>query len=440
MDFPAPVILAAGMISLLIVHPTLAQNSSADYVLGPYTGNQGGADATPLEILNSEDLVLAAQTDVEGVFGGEFSGESDGYGIGIDLYSTPEFASGIVVRGERVAMKFGGFVKADFIYDFDPIDATDSFITTTIPIGAPDRTNARFHARSTRFSFDTRWVSEVDTVRFFIEGDFFSDGDRYRLRHAYGEVGSLLVGKTWTAFHHTGASPRTLDFEGSVSSVNRRQAQARWTQPIFDEDLTLALSVEDARFIVEAPVGLTGDPRTPSPDFVIRLRLDRDWGQFQIANLYRVGGFQPTGGPVRTGFGWGFNFSGVALLGQCTQAYYQIVFGDGIGSYRGLPDVAPTAADASGVLGTFAWMVGITHNWTEQLSSNFTYAENSVDNTPFQAPDDVHRTTYLAANLIWSRLDRVDVGIEYLYGTLENVDRAAGTAHRLQTSFIFYLP
>lgn len=402
--------------------------------------DQAGADDTALGMLETERFAPAPEPNVGAVFRGDFSDEANGHGIGIDLYSTPEFEGGLVVRGDRVAMKFGGFVKADFIYDFDSIDATDSFNTTTIGVRVPNRKNSRFHARSTRFSFDTRWASDSETVRVFVEGDFFSEGDRYRLRHGYGEVGSFLAGQTWTTFHQTGASPNTLDFEGSVSSVNRRQAQARWTQSIFHENLTFAAAVEDARFIVDEPVGLPGDARSPSPDFVARLRLDPDWGQFQIAYLYRIGGFQPTGGRVGTGKGWGFNFSGVALLSNRSQAYYQIVFGNGIGSYRGLPDAAPTAEDALGVLPTFAWMVGFTTNWTEQLSSNFTYAENSVKNTPLQAPDDVHRTTYLAANLIWSPLDRVDVGIEYLYGTLQNVAGAAGKANRLQTAFIFYLP
>ena len=69
-------------------------------------------------------------------------------------------------------------------------------------------------------------------IRIFTEGDFFGQSNAFRLRHAYGEVGSLLVGQTWTTFTDVAAAPATLDFEGSVSSVNRRQAQARWTQPI----------------------------------------------------------------------------------------------------------------------------------------------------------------------------------------------------------------
>jgi hypothetical protein len=54
--------------------------------------------------------------------------------------------------------------------------------------------------------------------------------------------------------------------------------------------------------------------------------------------------------------------------------------------------------------------------------------------------DEVHRTTYLAANLIWTPFERAKVGVEFLYGLRENVDEAVGVAHRAQASFIFDLP
>ena len=360
--------------------------------------------------------------------------------LGLNLYAPPAFKGGLIVFGPNVAMKFGGFVKADFIHDFNPIDSTDSFITTDIPVGAPPRTNTRFHARQSRLSFDTRWISDEQVIRIYVEGDFFSADDQFRLRHAYGEVGSLLVGQTWTTFTDVAAAPATLDFEGSVSNVNRRQAQARWTQTILHDDLSLALAVEDTRFIIDTPTGITGEPRNPSPDFVGHLRLMRERGQFQAAGLYRIVGFQPTGQAVITRSAWGFNFTGVYLLSDSTKAYSQIVFGKGIGSYRDLPDAAPTATDRSGLLSLFGWMVGMTHDWNEDLSSNFTYAENSLGTTPFQNPNDVDETTYLAANLIWSPLERVQVGVEYLYGIRKNVNGATGDAHRIQASFIFDLP
>lgn len=378
--------------------------------------------------------------DDEARFGGQFSTDSSQFDIGLNLYSAPPFKGGLIVFGPNVALKIGGFVKADFIYDFNPIDSTDSFVTTSIPVDAPPRTNSRFHARQSRLSFDTRWLSDDRLVRIYVEGDFFSEDDQFRLRQAFGEVGPLLVGRTWTTFTDVAAAPATLDFEGSVSNVNRRQAQARWTQIIFHEDLKLALAVEDTQFIIDAPTGITGEARNPSPDFVGHLRLDRERAQIQVASLFRIAGFQPTGQPVITKSAWGLNFTGVFLVTETTKVYSQILFGEGIGSYRDLPDAAPTAVDQGGLLPMFGWMVGATHNWNESLSSNFTYAQNDLGTTAFQNPNDVDQTTYLSANIIWSPLERVKVGVEYLYGTRKNVNGAMGDAHRLQASFIFDLP
>ena len=53
-----------------------------------------------------------------------FLAESRPFDVGVDLYSPPDFEGGLIIFGPDVAMKLGGFVKADFIYDFDPIDST----------------------------------------------------------------------------------------------------------------------------------------------------------------------------------------------------------------------------------------------------------------------------------------------------------------------------
>ncbi len=134
------------------------------------------------------------------------------------------------------------------------------------------------------------------------------------------------------------------------------------------------------------------------------------------------------------------NFTEVVLLTDSTKVYSQVVFGQGIGSYRSLPDVVPSGPQNLEILGIVGWMIGVTHEWTDLLSSNFTYAENSLNNTEFQGDDDVHRTTYLAANLLWKPLERVTVGAEYLHGLRENVDRHSAAANRLQVAFIFDLP
>jgi hypothetical protein len=161
----------------------------------------------------------------------------------------PEFSGGLIVLGERSALKIGGFVKADFISDLDPIESEDSFDTTRIPIGVADYQNARFHAKQSRLSFDTRWLVDDEVARAFVEADYFGgdDGENgsLRLRHAYGTLGRFTAGQTWTTFTDPSAVPQTLDVEGAVSNVNRRQGLVRLNFPLGDNGWFWAVALED---------------------------------------------------------------------------------------------------------------------------------------------------------------------------------------------------
>ncbi|MCA9262077.1 MAG: porin, partial [Planctomycetales bacterium] len=245
----------------------------------------------------------------------------------------PDFDGGIVVIGDDAALKIGGFIKADFIADFDPIDATDSFVTTDIPIGAADRRNARFHARQSRLSFDTRWKVDDEIVRAFVEADFFGGGDgvngTLRLRHAYGVIGRITAGQTWTTFTDPSAVPQTLDFEGAVSNVNRRQGQIRYTLPLRRDGVSWAVSLEDPTVSIEIPSASQGVGRTESPDLITHLRLDRSWGELQGAFLVRELGFQRPSQPVISDVAWGFNFAGSLKPTDELKIYSQITFGEG---------------------------------------------------------------------------------------------------------------
>ena len=45
--------------------------------------------------------------------------------------------------------------------------------------------------------------------------------------------------------------------------------------------------------------------------------------------------------------------------------------------------------------------------------------------------------SYFAGNLIWQFSDRAWAGVEYLYGSREDVDDARGEAHRVQFALRF---
>ena len=352
-----------------------------------------------------------------------------------------DFSSGAVIRNGQLTTRLGGYVKADLIRDFDAIDSTDQFDPTTIPVGAPPRNNVRFHTRQTRLSLDNRWlVPGEDPIRVMIEGDFFGAGDTFRLRHAYGESGRLLVGQTWSTFAHRAALPNTLDSVGDVASIGRRQAQVRWTIPLEDDALSFSASLEDTQVSVEEEFLKFGEPRTELPDAIVRLLYVTDSAQLQIAALGRRLGFQPIGQSVRTFTGAGMNVTGLIDVTEADRVYGGLLWGSGIGDYRDLPDLAPVSATRGKALESLAWYVGLKHQWKKRWSSNFTYSAAHVEHTAFQAKDSLALNRYVAANLIWQPSEHGFVGVEYLWGYRENGDGKGDDANRLMMSVGFILP
>jgi len=127
------------------------------------------------------------------------------------------FPKSIPIPGTSVSVGFGGYVKVDFIEDFDGIGNRYEFKTNSIPIdgtaAADQGGETTIHARESRFNIDFR-TSAKPKFRAFIEVDFFGDGNTLRLRHAYGEFGRVLAGQTWSTFMDLSARPLTVDFEG----------------------------------------------------------------------------------------------------------------------------------------------------------------------------------------------------------------------------------
>ncbi|MCA9086136.1 MAG: hypothetical protein KDA81_18890, partial [Planctomycetaceae bacterium] len=353
----------------------------------------------------------------------------------------PDFLSGAYIRNGPLVTKFGGYVKADLIHDFDPIDSTDTFDPTTIPVGAPHRTNTRFHTRQSRLNMDNRWtVPGEEPIRVMVEGDFFGDNSTFRLRHAYGESGHWLIGQTWSTFAHRAALPNTLDSVGDVASIGRRQTQLRWTHHLIDDRLLIGAALENSQVRVDDVFLAVGTPRSELPDAVLRLRLVSESSQFQIAGLARRLGFQPNGQDVRTFTGRGMNATGLIDITDDDRVYGGILWGTGIGDYRDLPDLAPVSSTEGKALQSLAWYVGLKHQWNKAWSSNFTYSAADVQHTAFQPVDSLARNRYLAANLIWKPREHGFIGIEYLRGFRENGDGNGDSANRVMMSVGFILP
>ena len=336
--------------------------------------------------------------------------------------------------------KFGGYLKVDLIHDFDDIGNTDAFDVRTIPTSgeASDGSNTRLHARQTRFNMDVRGPLEDIGEEFhgFVEGDFFGDGNTFRMRHAYGEIGQYLAGQTWSTFLDDGAMPETLDFESPIAFPQIRQTQFRYTRRDEDGD-SWAISIEDPDSDVEEPAGQPGVVKEPYPDLNARMHWENRLGHVHLGLFAGAARFVPDAGAKEDAFLWGLNLATKLRTVGEDSVILQATWGDGVGRYRGGLTAGPNASGNIEAIPVLALMASYQHHWSEKYRSNIGYAwadSNLPGGMPATASEEL---TYGFVNLIWQFSYRAWTGVEFLHGTRETFDGAEGDANRLQFSVRF---
>jgi hypothetical protein len=263
--------------------------------------------------------------------------------------------------------------------------------------------------------------------------------------------------------------PNVLDYEGPPGMVLVRQPIAAVRIPLNEcSKLTLAVEqpysdiqwLEGADWIVNPGTGIVrtaGAPRNIQdvPDLTGNIRRDWQYGHWQLAGVGRFLTFQPGVGDDLDEFGYGVNFTGTwhawSHIRCCpmgeeksplerSRFIWQYAAGEGINRY--FQDV-----NGLGLDGTFdpvngfrlipatGWFVAYEHWWARNWISTFSYGETTSDLTATLPANTYERATYASANIIWLPVERMGVGLEYLYGTRENFDGQSGIAHRIQTGF-----
>lgn len=374
----------------------------------------------------------------------------------------PDFPGAWHLPGTTAAMKIGGYVNLTVVDSLDPLVASDRFIVGSIPPSGVDAPGARagtgVTATQTRLNFEVRELTPAGQLRAFVEGDFEAPNDSFRLRHAYGQYGWALAGKTWSVFGNVDSLPEEVDFEGINGAVLVRQPQLR-IFPTVGKNLSLVVSVEDPTTDVADGIGSKG-----APDFVFS--VDRvpllglaAWN-YKASVILRdlegqaVAGVDPGDLlPADHATGWGITTSGRTSLSGTSDAsiiLWQLTYGEGIGRYvndLGTIGGGDAVFDPSGrlrALPVFAGFVSYRHTWSRRLKlmsgwsgllrSNFTLSWVDVDTYDFQ-PDDAYRSTLRGAvNLIYFPTQNVRLGAEFLWGERVNKDDSKGDATQVQIS------
>jgi hypothetical protein len=305
-------------------------------------------------------------------------------------------------------------------------------------------------------------------IDFKFEFDMFGTGvdagqTTFRLRHAYGEWGQILVGKTHSLFMDIDVFPDVIDYWGPSGMVFNRDPQIRWT-PYRTSNAQFAISIEQPSNdadpgnirLIEEYANATVRGNETVPDLAAHYWMGGDWGHFQVAGLLRRVGYEYQVAPGEPFFkgsktGWGINLSSVINMSSLVsmlekdRLLLQLVHGDGIATYMndGGMDLAPTAtlnplsptpnldAEAVPLTGLVAYY---GHYWTPKLESSVGYSYTEVTNTNFQATNAFHKGDYASGNLIFYPTDKVMFGVEAMWGRRTDNNGVTGYDWRFQLS------
>ena len=388
--------------------------------------------------------------------------------------------------GSDTSMKIGGFLRADFTYDFDTnSDAlgAGSFYFSTLPLDGSVASNKdgefRFTSRQTWIDISTSTPSEYGEITTYVAMNFMTatgneftlNGYTPKLTESYGTIGPLLVGQTVSTFSDYSSYPTTLDWFNVVGETWTYQTLIRYTHDL-GNGMVVKLALENPEINAVATNLVPGGTATRTaslttisdngafdgpdsyPDAVIKLEYDQSWGHLGLGAMFRNLEINDGAGLSDSAFGYGLIAGLWAPTFGDDSLNAHFIYGEGIGRhiFGGITDalvtnfVAGQTPDIDPVT-TWSWHVGYQHWWTDSLASNaifgWVHTEIEVDDAfgpgvrgvaQFNTNENIQS---IHANILWYPADPVTIGLEYIRGMRDALNGEYATANRLQMAFWF---
>lgn len=376
-----------------------------------------------------------------------FRGNTLNY-TGQDLVDA-SFPNSWPIFGTRTRMAIGGYARIDYIQDFDGGYDRFQYEIQNVPVegdGRPAQSGyMNMHARESRFNIDVRNITKTGMpVRVFFEMDFYNlDRGPFnqvpRLRHFYGVLGRLLIGRTWGTQSDLYAVPATVDFAAGDALTGTRRAQIRFEDAINDK-FKYAVAIEMLEFPGIDGRSFEGQSSQNLPLLTGRITKSTKAGGrlFLGASLFQLRWDGEDIIPNSTKVGWGFSFSGREYFGEKKHWFrWMASYGQGWGSQI----VATVGTQSSAVLNDDgkletmpAWNLGagLCINLSKTLVTNLNLSYYSIEPSKYRDENKIKSGSAGHINLIWSPIKNVNTGVEFMVLERVNVDDNSGVGKRLQ--------
>lgn len=347
--------------------------------------------------------------------------------------------------GTGMDVRVGGYVQLNAIRDLGSNVAAagdrDFFFAPDIPLRgsaeAGQKGKTFFSARTSRLYVQATKASDFGPIKAHVEADFFTgegseaqaNSARFRLRHAYAEVGNWMFGQYWSTFMDLNSMPDVMDFGGPTGQTFVRQPQIRYTARLGSQH-TLALALEN-------PNNSSVDKQhTTLPDLIAKVGTSGGWGHVSVAGVLRRLNADDGLGNRSSRTTTGFSLAGSINLPGRSSLVYQLNGGQGTGRY--MSDAGGETAILAGqrilLQPSRGAYLGLQHPWSTTLRSTVLLGRTWFDNgdqrqaAGFNAATTNRQLGTAHLNLIWTPVAGVDVGLEYMHGrrTVDNGGHASG--------------
>ena len=353
---------------------------------------------------------------------------------------------------ENTSMKIYGYTKLDAIYTDTDGGGKYAYTPSAVPLDKDQDKLADnsfiMHARQTRLGFATFTDTDYGKFNIRIETDFYGSGGNevysnsygLRLRRAYGELGNLRIGQDWSTFIDLATYPEIIDFGGGAGSLFIRQALIRWTQPFSGGSAVFAVENPENTFMVKGDDGnnTVNGGQNIFPDIIARVNLNPGFGHYSLVGMLRDLSID-TAEYDDSELGYALSVNAAIPTFGKDSLMLQFNYGNAMGRYMesGFADafLNPVTHDIE-TNNQYGGVVSYQHFWMENLRSTVMYSLAERDNDLNFVTDTANKQYQsVHANLIWSPIPRVNMGIEYIWGYREIENGEDGDINRVQAGF-----
>lgn len=352
----------------------------------------------------------------------------------------------LVAPDGNMQLRILGSIRFSALYDMVEMPVKKNFNTYYIPTGESNIRQPNYYntLNESRIGFEVKRNVGKRVVFGRLEMDFNGNNGQFRIRHAYGQIGNLLFGQTWSLFSNVSSMPATVDGNGPTGSVILRNPQIRYSNRI-NSHLDFAVAIEYSIPDLSTQEYDTLELETIQlvPDLTARIKRSGDFGDVQLSVVVNTISIKDPAHHVTNLFGYGGSLSGVFRLPEGQSITYQATYGKSISHFittfsgTGMDAVYNSSKGRYESLYSFGGFVSYGFDYNENITSSVSMGYADIFNKNYQADDSYKNSLSLSFDAFWEIIRGARVGFEYVYGRKWNVDNESGRASRFWMLFYY---